>query len=419
MKKSKNEYFIAVLTKILMVGLGLAESILLARYLGAELRGQVSYISSVTQTGYIIATLGIYAAYPYFRRTSSKKETLDRTMSVTIVMFLFYCVVALIAAWCFKSSEEWLYIIILIPLLFYDKVISFLWMIEEPNRRNVVVLIASIAKLVYYASLYLFASQTLLWGVTTLAIAPLLESLYFTLKIKFNFSWKYLMPNSFYPLVSYGFLPMLAVLLTTLNYRIDVIMLRQYSCISLAEIGVYSIGITLAEKVLLVSDAVKEILLSKLAKGKGEQEVAKVMRICFLVSFVMAIFVTAISKLFINTLYGSEYNGADLVTNISVWGTIFMVFFKMISQYNVANHRQKYNVIFLGIAIVLNVGMNAVFIPMMGINGAALATAIGYGFSSLLFVAYFHKISGIEYQQLIIVQKQDLDNAIKIFRQTT
>ena len=407
-KNNKNEYVVAIITKILMVLIGLGESVLIARYLGADLRGQVSYINSISQTAFIIATLGIYAAYPYFRKKIDKNELINRIMSITIIMFIFYLVVAIILSIIFNTNIEYICIFCIVPILFYDKVVAFLWMIEEPNKRNFVVLICNIIKLLYFVFLYLFAERNIVLGVSTLVIAPIVESIYFTFKLKFKFSFKNLDFKNTFQLISYGFLPMLAVLLTTLNYRIDVIMLRQSSNVLLAEVGIYSIGITLAEKVLLISDAVKEILLSKLAKGKGENEVAKVMRICFVISIAIALCITIISKMFISILYGDEYIGAEVVTNISVWGTIFMVFFKMISQYNVVNHKQKYNVIFLVMAIILNIILNSIFIPIFGINGAALATTIGYLFSSLMFIVYFHKISQIKYRDLIIINKSDI-----------
>ena len=414
MKLGRNEYIVAILTKVIMVFMGLVESIILARYLGAELRGQVSYINSIVQIGYVVATFGIYTAYPYYRQKESKEAIMDRMLSITYVMFGIYIIVALLVAFLFKINMEYIYIAILIPVFFYDKIISFIFLIETTNKINAIVLLASLVKLIYYGGLYIVAPKTLGWGISTLIIAPAIESIYFTFNLRFNFSLKYCKPSSLIPLISYGILPMIALLMTTLNYRIDVIMLRQYDTISLSDIGVYSIGITLAEKVLLVSDAVKEILLSKLAKGKGESEVAKVMRLCFFVSFLMAIAVSLASKMFISILYGSEYNGAETVTNISVWGTIFMVYFKMISQYNVANRRQKYNVIFLGAAILLNVILNSLFIPIIGINGAALATAIGYCFSSLIFVVYFHKISNINYRDMLFINRCDID-IVKLF----
>lgn len=410
----KNEYAIAVITKVIMVLIGLGESILLARYLGAELRGQLSYINSISQFLYLVATCGIYAAYPYFRKKDGKDVILPKTMSITVAMMLLYVGIAGILGVLFHKNIEVVGIIVLIPILFYNKVISFICMVERPNKRNFIVFIMGIVKLIYLFILYMMAPKTILFGITTLAIVPILESMYFTKKLKYKFSWEYCKPNQFLPLMKYGILPMIAVLLTTLNYRIDVIMLKQSPNIVLSAVGVYSIGLILSEKVLLVSDAVKEILLSKLAKGKGEKEVAKVMRMCFLVSIIMAIGVTVLSKLFINILYGEEYDGAYIVTNISVWGTIFMVFFKMVSQYNVANHKQAYNILFLTIAIVVNIIMNLILIPKFGINGAAISTALGYLISSALFLIYFHRISKIEYNKLIFIQKSDIENLYKL-----
>ena len=62
----------------------------------------------------------------------------------------------------------------------------------------------------------------------------------------------------------------------TLNYRIDILMLDDIFHISTAEIGVYSVGVALAEKIWLIPDATKDILMSKLSNGSNSEEVAKV-----------------------------------------------------------------------------------------------------------------------------------------------
>ena len=62
-----------------------------------------------------------------------------------------------------------------------------------------------------------------------------------------------------------GFFPMLALLMTTLNYRIDVLILKSYPQITSSQLGVYSIGISLADKIVLIPDTLKGILASKLS----------------------------------------------------------------------------------------------------------------------------------------------------------
>ena len=97
--------------------------------------------------------------------------------------------------------------------------------------------------------------------------SPLFKSVYFTYKLHFNFSLKYIHKELIVELLKFGFFPMLALLLTSLNYKIDIIMLNMSRNITMAQIGVYSIGVALADKTVYIPDAVKEILLSKLAKG--------------------------------------------------------------------------------------------------------------------------------------------------------
>lgn len=415
--KIRNEYAIAVVSKLLMVILGFFESMLLARFLGSELKGQISYINSIAQIGFTIATLGIYTAYPYYRKNEGKESILNKIMSITIGFLVLYLVVfGILSIFLIKIKIEWFYIALVIPIMYYAKVISFVWMIEEPNRRNVVTLVISMIKLLYYVLLFFFINSSLLWGVTTIIITAVLESIYFSVQLEFSFSFAYLRPQYIIPLVKYGFFPMIAVLLTTLNYRIDVIMLNQHSNISYSSIGIYSIGIALAEKVLLVPDAAKEILLSKLAKGKGEEEVAKVMRLCFAIALALSIVISIISRRFVELVYGIEYSGAEIVTNISVWGTIFMVFFKMISQYNVANKKQKYNVIFLSAAIAINIFLNIILIPKMGIDGAAIATSIGYSVSATIFIVYFHRITSIPYSRLVLLSVDDMKQVVHMMK---
>jgi len=85
-----------------------------------------------------------------------------------------------------------------------------------------------------------------------------------------------------------------------------------------------------------------------------------------------------------------------------------MCFFKMISQYNVVHHKQYLNVVFLSVAIGINIVLNLLLIPTWGINGAALATGVGYVISAIIFLLYFNKITKIRVADMIFVKKNDL-----------
>lgn len=405
----KNEYFFSVFTKGIMVVTGLVESALLARYLGAELRGQLSYIYSVASTAYLVLTFGIYTIYPFKRKKNETgiEQLLNEFMTISILLFTGYFLSACLVFILGFVKENIRWILLMIPIMGYDKISSFVFMIEYPNYMNLVNVIVSGIQCGYLVLLILFVPQHLVAGISFYLLGCVLKSAYFTCKLDFKFQVRLFSFQKLAEYVRFGFFPMLALLLTTLNYRLDILMLKQYEIITMSQIGIYSIGIGLGEKALLIPDALKEILLSKLAKGKGENEVAKIMRICFLVSILTAAVITILCKFVIIFLYGYEYAGAERVTYISVWGTIVMVFFKMISQYNVVQHKQHLNVIFLLIAIGVNFVFNLFFIPRYGICGAAIATVIGHFVSAGVFLIYFKYVSGIALYKMIVIQKED------------
>ena len=99
----KNVYFYSVLTKILMAGLGLAYSIIVARYLGPELKGQLSYINSITATAVSFCSLGIHQAYPYYKR--QKTPDIKRTfVHAALIVFLGYTAASLLLAFTLGSK---------------------------------------------------------------------------------------------------------------------------------------------------------------------------------------------------------------------------------------------------------------------------------------------------------------------------
>lgn len=420
-KLLKNEYFFSIFTKGFMVLLGLLESVLLARYLGAELRGELSYIYSIASTGFLITTFGIYTAYPFERKKRQQHRDvqylIDDFMSQVIPLFIFYFLVFFLLAFLsFKKNSTIAYVMFLLPVLGFDKVITFVYLIEHPNKANLFEVLSNCLQCIFLFLAFLFFPRNVLYGVVYYAIGGIFRIIYYYKKLNIDFSIKQFKMKTLFEYMRFGFFPMLALLLTTLNYRLDVIMLKQYDFIALSSIGVYSIGIGLSEKALLIPDTVKNVLISKLAKGKDADEVAKVMRICFFASIVTAIAITVLSGLLVSVLYGTEYKGAEKVTYITIWGTIVMVFFKMVSQYNVIQHKQQYNVIFLGIAIFVNIIFNLILIPRFGIYGAAIATIIGHFISSIVFLIYFHKVSGMPFNKMIFIQKEDMQTLFQIIR---
>lgn len=410
----KNEYIFAVITRVVYAILGLLATILIARYLGSEFKGQVAYIQSIVATTAIIFGLGIHHTYLFYRKNEGD-DYKYRFMGPATQLILFYVLIAVIIS-VISNNDVVRYSALLTPLYIFTAIISCVLLVENPNKMNGSKAVFVFVQCLAVILCMVFITEGVFIGVVLVCLPECLNVLYSIYTVKWSFSIKRSDYQHLKILIKYGFLPMIALLLTTLNYRIDILMLKGFKDISYSQIGIYSIGISFAEKALLISDAVKEILLSKLSKGRGEEEVATVMRMCFPIAVFFAIVIGVLGKPMINIMFGNEYQGAYLVTAINLIGTIFMVFFKMITQYNIVNNKQKYNIIFLSVSVIINIICNLILIPQYSIYGAAFASTIGYWVSAIIYLSYFSKHSGISVHNLIILNSDDISQIKKMIR---
>ena len=412
----KNEYVFSIITKFISIAIGIIQSVILARYLGAELKGVNAYISSIVSIGGIVITFGIHQAYPYFRKKYGKNQIYEQYVSLVIILYIIYLLIGVSLACVLPVSYEIKAALVLVPIYGYSRISGYVALIEKPNVRNTWWTVISVIDIVYILILWAFVKRNVFWGISILAFAELCKCISFTfvLRVKPRFEKKML--HLLFELGKYGLFPMIALLMTTLNYRIDVLMLHHYEYITDAMIGVYSLGLSLSDKVVMIPDTLKGVLVSKLAKGADEREVAKVARISFWASMLFCVMVFLLGKIAIHILYGDEYQGAYSVVLITSFGILAVSYFKLIAQYNIVNSKQILNIYMLSIAIVADVILNLIFIPIWGILGAALATSIGNFICGIVFIIYFCKISRLDAKEMILLQKSDIQSVKSLLK---
>ncbi len=412
----QNEYIYSILTRFLTIAIGIVQSVLVARYLGTELKGINAYVGSITSVGSIIITFGMHQAYPYFRKKYGKEKIYRDYVSLIMLLYSCYLAIGIALAFTLPVSLEIKAVFILIPLLGYSNIVSYVTLIERPNLRNTWWTAISIFDIIYVALLWIFIKRSVFWAISILLFQDLCKCVIYTvlLKVKPRFH-KGLFPLLI-DLAKFGFFPMLALLMTTLNYRIDVLMLRQYNIITDSMIGIYSLGLSLSDKIVLIPDTLKGVLVSKLAKGADDYEVAKVSRLGFWASVFLCILIFIFGQWAINLLYGAEFSGAYPVVLITSFGALAISYFKLIAQYNIIHKKQILNVAMLSVAIVVDVVLNLAFIPVWGIEGAALATSIGNLVCGVVFIAYFCRRAHISAADMILIRRSDLAMLKSIFK---
>ena len=159
----------------------------------------------------------------------------------------------------------------------------------------------------------------------------------------------------------------------------------------------------------MIPDALKEVMISNLAKGKGTDEVSFVIRICNSACIIVVLGIIALGQPFINIFFGMEYSSAYSVTVVILIGVVFMVYYKMIGAFNIVEGKQRENFIYLIVSVICNVILNMTLIPIFGTIGAAIASIFSYAISAGLFIRKFLKENPVRLQDMLLINKRDIE----------
>lgn len=403
-----NDYVFSVLTKLFSVVVGVFHASFLARFLGPELKGVAASIMSIVSVGCILITCGIHQAFPYYRRKDSSQNCLNKFCSTTLIIYSVLFVLAGIILFLIPTGLVIKVSILLIPVFGYETIMNYVFLIEYPKKRNFINLIASFTETIVLLLFWIVLKPNNFLMIIGISIATIIRAIGSTVYVRFSFIYKELSFRYLWELLKFGWIPMIALLLTMLNSRLDIIMLNGFTFISAYQVGIYSTGIGLAEKALFIPDAIREILLGKLVAGKEKDEVAKACRLGVFISTVITVFILFFGKSVISILFGDEYLTAYPITVVCTLGTVFMVFIKMISQYNIVHKKQLTNMFLLAGAVLLNILLNLWLVPICGVLGAAIASFVSHFICGMCFALFFSVKTKTRILDLILIRKDDL-----------
>jgi len=128
--------------------------------------------------------------------------------------------------------------------------------------------------------------------------------------------------------------------------------------------------------------------------------------------------IIVLGRPFINLLYGGAYAGAYEVTVATMVGIIAIMYYKMIATYNNVNRMQKINIVLMSAAVVANMIMNYILLPIMNIVGGAIASTISYTLCAILFIAYFKKKTDVRIKDMFIINKDDMNRIKSVLKKT-
>jgi O-antigen/teichoic acid export membrane protein len=186
-------------------------------------------------------------------------------------------------------------------------------------------------------------------------------------------------------------------IMVSIYMKIDQIMLKQIlGDRGTAEAGAYATVVNFSEALNFVPVAIVSSLFPAILNARRDDQERYQKRLQNLydlmvwLSLSFAIFITFASP-FIYSYFKPEFADAAPVLSVHVWGSAFIFLGVASGQYLIAENFGRLTFIRTGIGAVVNIILNIILIPRMGMMGTAIATVVAY-FISAFFILFIPKL---------------------------
>jgi polysaccharide transporter, PST family len=399
--------------KIVRLGVGFFVSVWLARYLGPDQFGLLSYAMAFAALFASFTTLGHdgIVVRDLVREPSGRGEILGSAFVLRLVGGGLAAVLTVTAVMLLRPDNSlvlWLVGIIAIGSVFQAvDVIDFWFQSQVAAKytvcaRNSVFLLISMVKV----ALILFAAPLLAFAASGLAEAALgafgLLIVYFCSGQRL-ISWRWSRLRAVRILRDSWPLS-LGALSIAIYMRIDQVMLGEMA--GDKAVGIYSAAVRLTEAsycipVVIVSSLFPAILQSKAAdENFYYRRLQRLFSLMVALSLSIAVPVSLLSGWIVATLFGDGFAEAGPILAIYVWASFFVFLGVAQGPWDLAENLTRLALFRLASGAGLNIVLNLLLIPVYGVIGAAVATVISQAFAAVILNVVNVKTRRIFYLQL-------------------
>lgn len=183
---------------------------------------------------------------------------------------------------------------------------------------------------------------------------------------------------------TYGYKNELSYFLQFLNYRLSYFILLYY--MGLNKVGLFSLGIALAESVWILSKSLSLVLYSKLINTKDAESTRGQTNLMAVISgagtLLIGVIVIFIPEAWFVKVFGPDFASAK---NIVLWlypGILFVAVANIYGHYMAATNQMKPLILKSAFGLVVTVAFSYYLIPRYGIVGACITTTCSHVVSS-------------------------------------
>ena len=409
-------------TKIASAIIALGILILTTQYLGAEGRGLVSLISS--SIGIIVIFVGFVGgpAVIYFAAK-------NKTQYLLIPIYGWAVIVTIVgsgAAWFFHVlPADYILPLAILSLISSIYIANFYILVGNRKIRinNFIYFFQWIVNLITLVFFFVVLKQpTVGFVVVALFISGIcgLTLTLFELKkitplTPIDWSAQITVMKS---LVSFSFFAQAAAVMYYLNYRLGIFVLASFS--GLSAVGIFSVGVNLAEFILLGSQSIALVEYSRIS-NTNDREYAKnitikLAKVGFLLTLGLTVFLLCLPPEVYGIVFGSDFSSVPSILfamspGIVAFGTSIIIF-----NYFAGIGKNQVNAIAAFTGLGANIFFCYLLIPVYGSVGAGITASISFILMSGILIGVFLKETNTSLKEFII-RKTDIEYLFTKFRE--
>ena len=413
--------------RILRMGISLFVGIYVARYLGPERYGLLSYALSFVWLFSSLASFGLDDIL--VRELVKIPDQRQNLIGTVFWLKLFGTLVmgsAIATVMLFKTENQqtyWLIAIITFGFLFQaTNVVELYFQAQVQSKFTVRAQVVQLFITSIFKIFLVFSESELVWFALALMLDQALVALLFLILYRwkverfpfFYLNWvkTKLLIRDAWPLIFSG-------VMISVYMKIDQVMLKEM--LNAKAVGVYAAAVKLCEAWYFVPTVFTASLFPAIISAKQKNEelyknrLQKLYDLMVWSSLSVAVPTAFLADWVIIILYGVEFNGAANVLRIYIWAGVFTFLGVASFKWLIAENLQHISFYLYAIGSIVNIVCNWFLIPIYGISGAAFASFISYGIASYGGFVIFRKsrsnfLMTTQSFNLFAVYKRFIDN---------
>lgn len=422
-KQEHNKVAIAItsfswltINKIVSIISGLLISVIVTRYLGAIQNGIVNYVTAYISIFSIFASFGMQdiVTKRFAEQKENSGEIAGAAMLISCLGGMLSIALSILGTFFVENQYKEYILIESTIFLSYPFLVVQYWFIAISRVRTYTIIqsityvgcvLLKLLGVVTKQSLGFFVILTAVESIIAnlgLIVAYRISDIHFS-RITIHFDLVIDLIRKCWPL-------MVSSLAITIYMKCDQLMVG--SMIGDYDLGIYSVAVRLSEywyfipgiiytsTLPMITDAFMYNKKNFMNRLQLFSDAFAFIGICAVIGF------TVFSKPIILWLYGEEFSNAADIMIVYIWAGLFVCLGNVKLIYCTLNEYSKIQMVCTFLGAVLNIIMNAIFIPHVGTLGAALATVISQALNTWLSCMFFketREIFWIEGKSLFLI----------------